>query len=176
MIYLIGGAPRTGKTTLSNMILKRDRISCLSTDMIRNLLDFSPTKLGILDLEYNKRPEYFFPYFLQFLKILQNRGTDIILEGDIFTPEQLDSIKDRIDFKCCFLGFSSVKLEDLKKGDPQTDWVSRKSQEEQDKIPGNLVKISNKTKEECSKYNFQYFDVSIDREGTLEKVYHYLMK
>lgn len=38
MIYLIGGAPRCGKTILSKQLAKQKKISCLSTDTIRHMI------------------------------------------------------------------------------------------------------------------------------------------
>src|SRR3989338_3785416 len=94
MIYLIGGTPRVGKSTLSSLILERNNISVLSTDVIRNLIDFSPTKVGIKDLPVKEKPEAFFPYFLQLLKILQNKYTDYIIERATknFIPEIIEVI------------------------------------------------------------------------------------
>ena len=125
MIYIIGGTPRVGKSTLAALILERNSISSISTDVIRNLLDFSPTKVGIKDTELSKQPEAFFPYFLQLLKILQNKYPNYVIEGDLFSAEQIASIKDKIELKCCFLGTSKITLEDLKKIDSKLDWISK---------------------------------------------------
>lgn len=130
MIYLIGGTPRVGKSTLTSLILERKKIAVLSTDVIRNLLDFSPTKVGIKDLAVEKKSEAFFPYFLQLLKILQNKYSDYVIEGDLFTPEQLSTMQEQIKFKCCFLGTSNITLEDLKKVKKEHDWVSKFTQDE----------------------------------------------
>jgi len=192
MIYLIGGPPRCGKTTLASIILERKGVSCISTDVIRNLLDFSPTKLGFLQLEEDKRPEAFFPYFLQFLKILQNRYPHYVVEGDIFTPEQIASLQEKITLKCCFLGMSEVTVEDLKKTHPRLDWigklppdekvkltksitegnwVNRLSPEEQEKVPQQLMDTSNWFKAESVKYHFSYFDIYPDQDKALEAAY-----
>jgi hypothetical protein len=176
MIYLIGGTPRVGKSTLASIILERDSISSLSTDVIRNLIDYSPTKVGINSLESNKQSEAFFPYFLQLLKILQNKYPNYVIEGDLFSPEQVASIQKEIDLKCCFIGTSNITLEDLKKIDPKLDWVSKRSLEEQSKLPAHFIKRSGVTKEEAEKYGFLYFDIYPDRESVLESAYVALMK
>lgn len=176
MIYIIGGTPRVGKTTLSSLILERNKISVLSTDIIRNLIDFSPTKVGIKDLPFKEKSEAFLPYFLQLLKILQNKYTDYVIEGDLFTPEQLATIKEVIQFKCCFLGTSNITLEDLKKIKDEHDWVSRFSEEEQQKLPQHFIKRSAVTKIEAEKYNFPYFDIYPYRDNAIESAYKSLFK
>jgi len=176
MIYLIGGTPRVGKSTLASMILERNHISSLSTDVIRNLLDYSPTKVGIKDIAVDKQPEIFFPYFLQLLRILQNKYPNYVIEGDLFSPGQVASIQDVINLQCCFIGTSNITLEDLKKIDTKLDWVSKLTPEEQSIMPSQFIKRSNSTKEEAEKYSFPYFDIYPDRQKTLESAYIALMK
>ncbi len=171
MIYLIGGTARVGKSTLAALILERNHISNISTDVLRNLLDFSPTEVGINKLEDGKKAEAFFPYFLQFLKIIQNKYTDYVIEGDLFTPEQIASIQDKILVKCCFLGTSNITLEDLKKIDPKLDWVSKLELEKQQKLPEYLIKKSKNIQIEAAKYNFPYFDIYSNRQEAIELVY-----
>lgn len=176
MIYLIGGVPRVGKTTIARNILEKDHISSISTDAIRNLLDFSPTKLGILDLDWEKRPEAFFPYFLQFLKILQTKYENYVVEGDIFTPMQIKSIKDKIELKCCFLGASQITLENIKTVQGGNDWVSKMPEDKQSGLPAWTIKKSLELKKECERLEFAYFDIHPDREKALDDCYRFLMK
>lgn len=171
MIYLIGGSARVGKSTLASFILERNNISNISTDVLRNLLDFSPAKVGIKDLDEKEKVEVFFPYFLQFLKIIQNKYTDFVVEGDLFTPEQIASILDKIEVRCCFLGTSHITLEDLKKIDSKLDWVSRLEPEKQEKLPQYFVHKSKKIEEDSAKYDFPYFDIYPNRLETLELAY-----
>ena len=171
MIYLIGGTARVGKSTLASLILERNRISGISTDVLRNLLDFSPTKLGINNLEEHKKTETFFPYLLQFLKIIQNKYIDYVVEGDLFTPEQVTLMQDTLQIKCCFLGTSNINLEDLKKIDTKLDWVNKLEPERQARLPEYLIKKSKKIKEEATKYNFPYFDIYPNRQESLEFAY-----
>ncbi len=176
MIYFIGGTPRVGKSTLASLILERNRISILSTDVIRNLIDFSPTKVGIKDLSVDKKSEVFFPYFLQLVKILQNKYSDYVIEGDLFTPEQLSTMQEQIKFKCCFLGTSNITLEDLKKIKTEHDWVSKFTQDEQEKLPKHFIQRSAVTKGEAEKYNFLYFDIYPDRDKAIDAAYDCLFK
>ena len=176
MIYLIGGTPRVGKSTLSSLILERNKISILSTDTIRNLIDFAPSKVGIKDLPVEEKSEAFFPYLLQLLKILQNKYSNYVVEGDLFTPEQLSTIQEQIHFKCCFLGTSNITLEDLKKIKTEHNWISKFPEEEQEKFPKQFIQRSEVTKTEALKHNFPYFDIYPDRNKAIEAAYDCLFK
>lgn len=176
MIYLIGGTPRVGKSTLAALILERNNISSISTDVLRNLLDYSPLKVGIKDIELNKQPDSFFPYFLTLLHILQNKYPNYVIDGDLFIPQQIDSIKEKINLKCVFLGASNIVLDDLKKINSKLDWVSKMSPEEQTKLPEQFIKRSKLIEAEAKKYNFPYFDIYPDRGAALESAYIALMK
>ena len=176
MIYLIGGTPRVGKSTLASMILERKQISSLSTDVIRNLIDYSPTKVGIKNIAINKQSEAFFPYLIQLIKILQNKYPNYVIEGDLFSPEQVASMQEEINLRTCFIGTSNIALADLKKIDSKLDWISKLTPEEQLIIPGQFVKRSGTTKAEAEKYGFPYFDIYPDRQTALESAYTELMK
>ena len=39
MIYLLGGPPRVGKSTISRAVLKQDEISVVSTDSLGSVLE-----------------------------------------------------------------------------------------------------------------------------------------
>ncbi len=156
--------------------MKRNTISTISTDVIRNLIDLAPSKVGIKDLPVEEKSEAFFPYFLQLLKILQNKYTDYVIEGDLFTPEQLSTIQERIQFKCCFLGTSNITLDDLKKIKDEHDWVSKFPEEEQQKLPQQFIERSEVTKNEAGKYGFPYFDIYPDRDKAIEDAYDCLFK
>jgi len=97
------------------------------------------------------------------------------VEGDLFSPQQIDSIKDQVKIKCCFIGTSNITLEDLKKIDSKLDWVSKFSPEDQAKLPQQFVDRSKIIKEESEKYGFKYFDIYPDRQIAIENTYHVLM-
>ena len=138
-------------------------------------MDFSPTKVGINDLEVNKKPEAFLPYFLQLLHILQNKYTNYVVEGDLFTPEQVSVIQKEIDLKCVFVGASAITLEDLKQIDPKLDWVNKMPEDVQARMPEKFIERSKVVEAEAAKYNFPYFDINPDRAQALESAYKALV-
>lgn len=174
MLYLIGGTARVGKTTLASRILERKSISTISTDVWRNVLDSTPPGLGLEGKTREQQLGLFFPYFFRMLKCLNNKYPDYVVEGDLFTPEQIVSLGNEIDLKCVFLGSSHITLGDLKKIESNLDWVSKLPPEKQETIPQELMKRSTFFKTEAEKYNFPYFDIYPDREKALDDAYNIL--
>jgi 2-phosphoglycerate kinase len=154
MIYLIGGAPRVGKTTLAKMIMVRKQIPFLCTDLVRDAINEAFPNLNITSSEWKERAKNFEPVFKSLIKNSKASFTDFVVEGDIFFPAQVDGLKDK-DVKCCYLGIGQNG--------------------EQKDIPEWVISRSEELKEECSKYAIAYFDVSKDREAQLERAYSELI-
>jgi hypothetical protein len=170
MIYLIGGAPRVGKTTLSRMIMERKGIPFLSTDVIRDAVDKAYPQLGLMDAEWEKRPSAFFPLFVSLARFAQYAQPNHVIEGDIFLPKQVKLLSHHMDVKCLFLGTSNVQLSGLKIN-THNDWVSGLPRREQAALPQKIISVSEMFKTEAEKYKIPYFDLSADRAAKLEEAY-----
>ena len=172
MIYLIGGAPRIGKTTLSKIILERNKIPYMPTDLIRGALyKFLNKDLG----KWQDRPEFFFPYLADFIRRIDKEYKhDYVIEGDIFLPEQIASL-EQSKIKCVFLGSSNITLDQIKDNDSDS-WVHTMDVTRQNDLPNFIMEKSNMFKEEANKYGFAYFDIYPDRNKALEAAYEYLFK
>ena len=168
MIYLIGGIPTAGKSSLAALILERHQIPIISTDVIRNFLDFSPTKLGILGLLEEQQAEAFYPYLYKYVRILENHYPDYVVEGDIFTPEQVIELQKKINLKCCFLGMSGF-APTRPFGDSR--WANNLSPEEQQTLPEKLTNRSENLQRSAASHHLPYIDVFPDKKAALEKAY-----
>lgn len=177
MLYLIGGAARTGKTTLSVRIAKEKGIPCISTDVLRNALWNAYPELGIKEFSGDKEKiaEKLFPYFLRIFKNVYDKYPDYLIEGETFFPSQIAKIeKDRLNIKCVFLGFSHTNLETLKNTSEYNDWISKMPVEDQEGVPQHLIDLSTKMKEECEQFGFKYIDTWPDFNKAQEEVFEYL--
>lgn len=148
MIYLIGGAPRVGKTTLAKMIMVRKQIPFLCTDLVRDSICEAFPKLNIIDSDWKKRSKNFEPVFKALVEYSRSSFIDFVIEGDIFFPSQVAELKDK-DVRCCYLGIS------------QTD----------SNLPEWVISRSEEFKKECDRHAITYIDVSKNREAQLEKAY-----
>jgi hypothetical protein len=177
MLYLIGGVPRVGKTTLARMLLSRMGVPFVPADvlasMINDLVPAADIRFGAFDT-WERIPEKFFPYIKSFAGGIAHHAPEYTIEGDSFFPAQAKMLIDEHGAKACFLGASSINLGDIKIHSSGTDWVSDLPQAEQDALPEWIVEKSTMIKAECLKYNIPYFDMAIEREATLETAYDYL--
>ena len=181
MLYLIGGVPRVGKSTLANLILERNKISYVETDWIVSMLLFAAPQLGIkyatefTKEEYIKKAENFFPYPYQFIKYNQPVVEKYIIEGDIFLPQHVSVLQKEFEVRVCFLGTSNLKPDTLLNNPSKNDWwIKKLSKEQLNEVCKWIVAISNFLEKECKSYSLPYFDLSMDYQKTLEKAYTYL--
>ena len=72
MIYLVGGAPRAGKSILGQQVAANLKIGWISTDLLSTLLGM--TNVEGIKTEWNATPEaitanaeWFLPYFERFV-------------------------------------------------------------------------------------------------------------
>lgn len=173
MIYLIGGVSRVGKTTLSKIILEKNKIPFIPADLLRNALYHYLNKdLG----NWEDRPGFFFPYLSDFIQRSNKKYhyTGCVIEGDIFLPEQIASLPQD-EMRCIFLGTSNITLEQIMDNDPDS-WVHIMDPENRKGLADGIMKKSEMFKKEAEKYGFAYFDIYPDRDAALKAAYDYLFK
>jgi hypothetical protein len=179
MIYLIGGMPRVGKSTLAKMVLERNKISWMPLDIIRGALHSMSPDLGIKEGEnwWTGHHEKFFPFIKKLVHRINESNISYTLEGDSFLPEHADYLIQKFGVGACFLGTSKLELDTLKKFKGAADqWTEDLSEEELMKLPDWIIEKSREYKAECEKHGIKYFDVSSNYSKTLEEAYEYLVK
>lgn len=94
MIYLVGGAPRTGKSLLSHRLAAAQRMGWIGTDLLFELLRVANDP-GV-PMEWNAAPdairgtaEWFKPYLDRFLWGLRSQADSYLIEGVGFLPEHV---------------------------------------------------------------------------------------
>ena len=118
MIYLIGGAPRAGKTILAQRLSSKLHVGWISTDLLLTLL--SMTNVEGIKTEWNAAPEavtasaeWFFPYLERFIWGINSMAEQYIIEGVDFLPAQVAQLSTQYQLRAVFLGSSSMTLERL---------------------------------------------------------------
>lgn len=178
MIYLIGGSIRTGKSSLAHKILQNKKISVISTDVIIGLLmDYvKPQDPSDLRPYFVKKAENFFPHLKKLMQANLNMGIkDYVYEGDIILPEYVAALREELELKACFLGFSDINVDLLKEHAGNHQWLDELSEEKLDELPKRIIDTSKYMEEGCKKYGFRYFDLSIDYDQEHELAYRYLL-
>ena len=175
MIYLIGGTPRVGKTTLARMIMERKHVPFVPADALTHALDQTYPQLGIRSGEWADIPDKFFPFLKEFVRTSGWNLKDYTIEGDSFFPEHVKKLSEEFKIRSVFLGTSDTNLELIKGPATHDDWVSELSEEKQKEMPAWFMSISEMFKKESEKYQIPYLDVALGREQILESAYKELV-
>jgi hypothetical protein len=116
MIYLVGGAPRVGKSILGQRISARLRIGWVSTDSLNQVLRAKNVE-RVKD-EWNAAPEaiaaaaeWFFPCLERFVWSVSSMVESYVIDGVAFLPAQVAQLSARWQIRSVFLGCSKMTLE-----------------------------------------------------------------
>lgn len=116
MIYLIGGAPRAGKSILGQQVSAKLKIGWISTDLLVELLKVKNVK-GVVT-EWDATPEaiiataeWFFPCLERFIWGVNSLAESYLIEGVGFLPEQVAQLSTQYQIRSVFLGCSKMTLE-----------------------------------------------------------------
>ncbi len=132
MLYIIGGAPRAGKSILAQRMLEECRLAYFPTDTLMMGL---ATALPQLGLKPSASPSMRAPIMWPILrgmavKILENHE-DYLLEGDVLMPAHAAELRKGFGsaLRACFLGYETVdsvaKVRDIRRhGAGNEDWTN----------------------------------------------------
>lgn len=112
MIYLVGGAPRAGKSILGQRFARQRSIGWVATDVLRTLVkgegeegwDASPEAIA-------RTADWFFPYLEKFVWGIGSLADSYLIEGVHFLPRHVVALRQRGDVRSVFIGCSQLTLE-----------------------------------------------------------------
>jgi hypothetical protein len=178
--YVVGGTPRSGKSTLRKLFLENHKTSGISTDLLRDSFEEGIPEVGIRDGQSDmEKSEILWPYFKSMLTMRRYYKDDLVIEGTNFLPKYLAEFKGDQSIKICFLGFTDIspedKLQEIREfASPDDDWTNDLSDESLLETIKDFVKQSNYYKEECEKYGIGYFDTSTEFHSMVNAAEKYL--
>ena len=182
MLYLIGGVPRVGKSTLANIILERNKIAYVDTDWIIHMLMYAAPQLGVKvysnlnEHEFRNKAINFFPFLYQFVKYNQPVVEKYIVEGDSFLPEHVSKLQKDFHVSSCFLGLSNLQPETLLNNPSKNDWwIKKLSPQQLTDLCEWVQDISSIIEKDCRSYKIMYFDLAKHHRDQKEKAYQYLL-
>lgn len=196
MIYIIAGAPRLGKSTIAQQVMKVTGSPWLSTDILRKVafayasetdIKFPLSTLGNREEMGTRSVQSLVDMFIQeaasmkagIEKCLQYQISveqDFILEGIHILPEDLHEMIVRRGWEehvsVQFIGCTDVvlQLEAMKKHTNTSDWLVDASE----KVYANMAQVitlySEQIQTECAKYDFAYLERTGDFELENKKI------
>jgi hypothetical protein len=165
MIYLIGGAPRVGKSILCQQVAARLRAGWISTDLLLDLL--RSAKADGVKTEWNAsteairgNAEWFFPYLERFVWGANSLAKRYVIEGVDFLSEQVDQLSKQYPIRSVFLGLSELTLEVLDQYPGRSPGYSYLPEEMRRRIVRDVPVWSELVREEAGRFGYPYIDMA----------------
>jgi hypothetical protein len=113
VIYLVGGPPRVGKSSLAQRMLAADGIPWLPTDVIRTVMRRVAPDVDALDQEpvdAAALAEIMNPHIEQAVEVCAEEADQFLIEGFELAPSypaRLRAVLGQTEIRACFLGHAS---------------------------------------------------------------------
>jgi 2-phosphoglycerate kinase len=168
MLYMIGGAPRSGKTTLARRMLAEHGVPYFSIDTLIASLASERPELGMrVSDPALKRVEIVWPTIRKVVNDVLHSGDDLLLEGDVLLPKHLIEFghEPQARIKACFIGYADAdpvtKLRAIREhAAGGIDWTEELDDDRLLNLIGELRAFSEYLRRECRHYKIPYFDGS----------------
>jgi hypothetical protein len=165
MIYLVGGAPRVGKSILGQQVAIKLKTSWISTDVLRDLLkvkkDEGP-KVG-----WSPGPttiaasaEWFFPYLERFIWGANSLAESYLIDGVDFLPAQVAQLATQYQIRAIFLGCSQMTLAHFDQFPGRSQGYASLPEEVRRQLAENVPLWSEFIRQEASRFGYRYIDTS----------------
>ncbi len=182
MLYLLGGAARSGKTIIARRFLAEKGIPFFSLDFLAHGLARTYPQLQIdLDNDDASLGEKLWPLVRLISEMMILEEHEYLLEGALIQPKQAHEI--RMDFparvRACFVGFAEAeigaKFEQVKRyGGGSDDWMAEFDDKTVLDELRRLKTTSEALRAECKQYQMQYFETSNNFEKSIGEVVDFL--
>lgn len=181
MLYVLGGASRSGKTLLSRRAVSEKQIPYFPLDALFGALARGVPQTGVAyENSLMERPHKMWPVTKHLVDFFLEEEKDFLIEGDSILPSQVKELLDAgHPIRACFLGYASLTKEEKlalvrTHHQGETDWTKDIADEDMLKMVEEMIAFSVFLKEECEKHGIKYFDVSHDFDGVREEAFNYL--
>lgn len=165
MIYMIGGAPRTGKSILCQKLSARLGIGWISTDLLMEVLR-SKNAEGI-KTEWDASPEaiiaaaeWSFPYIERFVWGVSSMASDYVIEGVDFLPLQVVQLSRQYEMRSIFLGCSRMTPEIFDQYPGKSKGYINLPEETRHQFADDISRWSEVIKREAKQAGCPYIDTS----------------
>ncbi|NET34874.1 MAG: ATP-binding protein [Cyanothece sp. SIO1E1] len=183
MLYLIGGASRSGKTLLARRILKEKQIPYLSLDWLMMGFNDGIPEYGIHHLLWpNEIAKRIWPFLKGMIDNMLFEGVDYVIEGEAMLPELIAELIEKYpgQVRAIFMGYTDMEVDKKislvkKHRGEENDWLMNESNEYIRDHISNMISYSKRIKEDCEKYHLPYFDLSSDFDSMIEKAKKHLV-
>lgn len=174
---IILGEPRSGKSTLANMIIDKFNYQVIHVDAVRDTFKEIYPELNIApDIAINNKK------FQLFIQEYLNRNTKqeernkygYVVEGCETSVDDCNRLFNTDENIIYYLAPDDITPEEffnnIRANDTEKDWTFKLSDEELMQKVKNMITKGKKIKEECKKYNIKFVDTSHNRKEKLNTI------
>ena len=174
MIYLIGGAPRAGKSILAQQLSAALKIGWVSTDLLMELLKVRNTDgpQGVWNAEpaaIIAKADWFSPYLERFIWGANSMAENYIIEGVDFLPAHVAQLAGHYQIRAIFLGCTQMTLDRFTQFPGRSRGYADLPAEMQRQIVQDVPRWSEFIRQESAQYGYPYLDTSGDFHQCLHK-------
>ncbi len=167
VIYLIGGAPRVGKSILCQQVSVMLKAGWISTDMLLDLLRLKKeegvkTKWDGSPAAIAANAEWFFPYLERFVWGANSLADNYVIEGVDFLPAQVAQLSTRYPVRPVFLGRSQMSLIEFDQFPGRSRGYSGLPEEQRSRFAWDIPVWSEFIRLECERFGYSYIDMAGD--------------
>jgi hypothetical protein len=166
VIYLVGGAPRAGKSILGQQVAANLKTSWISTDLLVDLLRVNDETIKA---EWNATSqaikgtaEWFFPYLRRFVWGASSLAENYLIEGVDFLPAQVKQLSAQYQIRAVFLGCSEMTLEKFDQFPGRSVGYGGLPEELRRQFAKDVPLWSEFIRQECEDFGYPYVDMAND--------------
>jgi len=171
---LIIGHPRSGKTTLGNMIADNRNFSMLTVDALIQTFKAILPELG-MHHEPEQSEAAFAPFLFKYMDWIMHKSVyrQYVIETCHVGPKSAEEMMNKDKYRLVVLGSPSLTPEQyaeaIRKNDKSFDWTAKKDDAELLQIAESFINKANQLKSECDDLGITFIDTSFDREEKFTK-------
>ena len=167
MIYLIGGAPRAGKSILGQRLCTTLKVGWVSTDLLMELLRVANAagrkmKWDAAPEAITATAEWFFPYLERFIWGVSSFADHYVIDGVDFLPAQVAQLSAQYPIRTVFLGCSRMTLEGFTQFPGRSQGYVNLPEAQRRQIVEDVPRWSAFIRQEAERFGYAYVDMVSD--------------
>ena len=172
----IGGVARSGKSTLSKRLCAEGNYNHFPLDYVTSSLKNNFPECEISSSVIMGDSSQKLALLLStIVKIMDSKEEKFIIDSAHIMPKDIVPYLDKDKWDIYFVGYPNIskynKISMIRKYDDNTDWTSRRSDEELLAIIEKLIEISKEIEEECQELGVKFIDISTDMIEVLDNLF-----
>jgi hypothetical protein len=182
MLYLVGGASRSGKSQLAERMRSRRGVAWFPLDALKMGLFIGAPQLGVHpEQEELATADLMWPIVRGLVENLIFDGRDYLVEGVNLRPDTVAAFIDEAEapVRACFLGYprldaaAKAALVARHAGLPN-DWLNRMGPAYVTTYLEQCRRLSERLQDDCARLGLAFFDTGADFAGALAAAEDYL--